>query len=272
MSGERSGELTTVVMTYNLWGTNLWPQREPALRALFATRDADLIAVQELSAETRDVLDDMLPNHRRVEDSFAGWTSSSNLWWRTDLFTMRDHGAHDIGARKTRRLFWVRLTPAGGGPPLLFATAHYTWPGDEQEERTGVNPRIAQARRTVAALDELAADGPCLFVGDLNDHHHPVHVLRKAGFQDSFTALGRSGSPTSPVLPLIARPEGDDPPKDIPKVIDFQFSRGPIRVRTSEVVQYFHHGVAPSDHRPVVATYSLPGTPHPGRRHDHLVT
>lgn len=252
-----TNELTTVVMTYNLWGTTLWPQREPALRALFAAREPDLLAVQELSAETRDVLDEVLTRHARVDDPFPGWTASSNLWWRTDMFALQDHGAEDFGGRKTRRLFWVRLAPVSGGPPLLLATAHYTWPGDAQEERTGVNPRIEQARRTVAALNDLAPDGPCLFVGDLNDDHHPVRILRQAGFHDCFTALGRSSPPTSPVEPLLARPEGNDPPKDVPKVIDFQFSRGPVRARTGEVVEFFHDGIAASDHRPVVATYTL---------------
>jgi endonuclease/exonuclease/phosphatase (EEP) superfamily protein YafD len=42
------------------------------------------------------------------------------------------------------------------------------------------------------------------------------------------------------------------------KAIDWLFHRGPMVCRSSEVGDYFHHGSAPSDHRPVLATYTLP--------------
>ena len=40
-------------------------------------------------------------------------------------------------------------------------------------------------------------------------------------------------------------------------MIDFQFHRGPVRPLTTEVVDFFADGMAPSDHRPVVTTYQL---------------
>jgi len=42
-----------------------------------------------------------------------------------------------------------------------------------------------------------------------------------------------------------------------PWVIDFQFHRGPVRALTTEVVDFFAGGLAPSDHKPVVTTYGL---------------
>ena len=254
-------DFSTVVMTYNLWGRHLWPEREPALRAFLAAREPDILAVQELYPEVGAVVDDVLPRHVRVHDEFEGWSDASggNIWWRSDLYRLEDHGAEDIGIRKpARRLFWARLRSLRlpGAAPLLLATAHFSWAGYPQEEQDAVNPRIAQAERTVVELDRLAGDGPCLFVGDLNDEHHPVRILRDAGFADSFTALGTSSPITSPVMPIL-RPEGNQPPKDIPRVIDYQFHRGRIRVRTSEVCEFFHERVAPSDHKPVVATYTL---------------
>lgn len=256
-----TAEFTTVVMTYNLWALHRWPEREAALRAFFGTRDADILAVQELRPETCAVLDELLPRHARIEDEFGGWTRASNIWWRTDLFRLVDFGAEDIGIRKRlRRLFWVKLAPLPleSGVSLLVSTAHYTWPGDSEEESTGFNPRIRQAELTVEALGRLAGRGPCLFMGDLNDHHHPVRVLRGAGFQDCFTALGRSSPVTSPVLPLT-RPSDNVSPQDVPKVIDFQFHRGALRVRSAEVGEFFLKQVAPSDHKPVVATYTVYG-------------
>jgi hypothetical protein len=252
-------EFTTVAMTYNLWGRHLWPEREPALRALFMNRDPDILAVQELCADTRGVLDDVFRTHARVHDDFRGWTCESNIWWRKGLYRLDDYGAEDIGIRKEScRLFWVKVTPLllEGNEQLVFATAHYTWPGDRQEELVGLNPRINEARRTVEVLDRIAPHEPCIFAGDLNDVHHPVRILRRAGFNECFRSLGRTSPITSPVAPLT-RPHSENPPQDIPKAIDYQFHRGPIRARTGEVVEFFFNHIPPSDHKPVIATYSL---------------
>lgn len=252
---------TAIAMTYNLWGRHRLDRRTEAIRTFLSSRSPDLLAVQELKPETRDLLDAVLGGHARVEDDFAGWSESSNLWWRRELFQLLDFGAEDIGiVSKHRRLFWARLLPLplDNPTPLLFATAHYTWSGFGDESVSGINPRVNEARATVEALDRLAPDGPCLFVGDLNDEHHPARVLRGAGFHDCFWALGTHSPVTAPVVPLTL-PPGDDnvPPRDIPRVIDYQFHRGPIQPRCVEVADYFLDGVAPSDHRPVIAAYTM---------------
>lgn len=256
-----AAEFTTVTMTYNIGGRHRLAERAAALRAFLPTRFPDILAVQELKPETRELLDDILEGHTRVDDDFVGWAEGSNIWWRRDLYQLVDHGAEDIGsAKEHRRLFWAKLRPLllDAAEPLVFATAHYTWSGFGSESTDGFNPRIRETQRTVDVLDRLAPAGPCLFVGDLNDEHHPVRVLRRAGFQDCFRALGGHSPATAPVMPFVL-PAGDDndPPRDIQRVIDYQFHRGPIRPRCAEVADFFLGGVAPSDHRPVVATYTL---------------
>lgn len=255
-------ELTTVAMTYNLWANHWWPQRESALRAFFGLRAPDILAVQELRPETCEVLDEAMPKHSRVDDAFAGWAWESNIWWRSDLFSLEESGVEDVGiASELRRLFWVRLRPLGldDRARVMVATAHFTWPGNGDEKRTGINPRVSEAEQTVAALNRVAGDEACIFLGDLNDHHHPVRIFKEAGFQDCFTALGATSPVTSPVEPLI-QVEGSGSP-DVPRVIDYQFHRGPVEVRTAEVAEFFFDQTSPSDHKPVVATYTL----YPGR-------
>jgi hypothetical protein len=254
--------LTSVMMTYNIWGDTFWPQREPALRAFLTIRDPDILGVQELRPHSRQVIDETLKGHARVDDDFPGWAVEGNIWWRRELYGLVEYGAEDVGMReKHRRLFWVRLRPTcfQSGPSLVFATAHFTWPGNRQEVADDRNPRVEQARRTVEALTRIAGDDACVFVGDLNDHTRPIGVLREAGFRDAFAALGGSSPITHPVVPL---PDTDDGPAPayVRKTLDYQFHRGPITARMSEVIDFFHQGLAPSDHKPVVTAYTMVGS------------
>lgn len=257
-----TGSFTFVAMTYNLWGDTHLEQRVPAIRDLFGTRPPDLLAVQELRPRSREVLDDVLRGHARVHDDFPGWATQSNLWWRREVFDLVEFGAHDVGIlAEHARLFWVRLRPRSGGTPLVFSTAHLTWPGHPQEREDRRNQRVGQAERVVAALNEIAGDGPCLFTVDINDIGPPLWVLGNAGFIDSFTALGRTSPITHPVSPLpftTTRGTRLSPLESPSKAIDWIFSRGPIVTRASEVVEFFSSGSAPSDHKPVVATFTLP--------------
>jgi hypothetical protein len=256
--------ITFVSMTYNLWGDSYAEQRAPALQALLETRPPDLLATQELRAWSRDLIDATLVEHERVHDSGAGWERQSNLWWRRDMFTAIDSGWSDVGILSTGAgLFWVRLLPySAEAPELVFSTAHLTWPGHPDEQVDRINRRTQQAQAIVAELDRLAGDAACLFTVDINDIGAPLWALGHAGFADSFTSLGRVSPPTHPVEPIPHRPNAGTPqsPLESPsKAIDWQFARGPLQARSSEVVEFFFQGHAPSDHRPVVSTFTLGG-------------
>ncbi|MFG1976872.1 endonuclease/exonuclease/phosphatase family protein [Nonomuraea fuscirosea] len=258
-----TGSFTFVAMTYNLWGDWELEQREPAIRDLFTTRPPDLLATQELRPRSRAVLDEAMPGHARVHDDFPGWGTQSNLWWREELFDLVEYGAADVGIlAPDARLFWVRLRPRiDGARPLVFATAHLTWPGHEREREDRRNLRTGQAEQVAAALDELAGDGVCLFTVDINDIGQPLWVLGNSGFLDSFTALGRTSPVTHPVSPLpfvTERGTRLSPLGSPSKAIDWIFAKGPIATRASEVVDFFSAGTAPSDHKPVAATFTLP--------------
>ena len=260
------GRFSFVSMTYNIWGDWRLKERMPALRELLETRPPDVLATQELRPESRAVIDEALPGHHRVQDDFPGWSHESNLWWRPDLFEAQDHGAEDVGIRADyASLFWVRLQPRSDEPvdPMVFSTAHLTWPGHPQEREDDVNPRVSQARQVIAALDELAGDGAAIFTVDINDYARPLWVLFDAGFQESFGALGQASPITHPVVPLALPGDRPHGVAAVAKAIDWQFHRGPVQARSSEVVDFFHHGVAPSDHKPVVTTFTLaPGGDH----------
>lgn len=252
--------VTFVSMSYNIWGDHRLADRLPALRALLELRDPDLLSVQELRPESRDLVDEVLSGHERVDDPAPGWAREGNIWWRREVFELFEYGAEDVGHRERhRRLFWVRLRPRGApdAPPLLYSTAHLTWQGNARERADDVNPRVAQARRVGAELQRLAGDGPCVFTVDINDVARPVWAMREAGFADSFNGLGVPSPVTHPAVPLF---DADGLARaSVPKVLDWQFYRGEgLRPRCSEVVEFCYSGRAPSDHKPVVVTYAMP--------------
>lgn len=237
------------VATYNLWATTLWPAREPALRAVLKQMQPDIIALQELRPQTRAVLDDALPHHARVTDSFYGWATEGNIYWSTELFELVEHGAHDIGIYETyRRLFWVRLRVKQTGATLLVSTAHYTWDGHARIKAEGGRPRLEMAARTVAALDQLRQDGePVIFMGDLNESGEAINILRIGGLIDS---VGSRGEPLQPTHPA-------DAGMSARLILDWQLYQGPLTILDSQVVDFFFEGMAPSDHKPVLVTYGM---------------
>ncbi|MBL8995319.1 MAG: endonuclease/exonuclease/phosphatase family protein [Spirochaetia bacterium] len=243
---------TFTVCSYNIWSTFRWPERREALRAFARIHRPDILCLQELQSDSRLVLDETLAEtHARVNDSFEGWAREGNIYWNKDLFEAKEFGVVDIGMIETlRRLFWVRLALRdGSGRSLLVSTAHYTWPGHPDLVASGKNARIPQAHATLEALARLRkSDEPQLFMGDLNDSELIVRILREGGLVDCFEALGRSSRATWPAMPTE---------KGAPTTLDWMFHVGSLKVRSAEVVDFFIGELAPSDHKPVLASYQF---------------
>ena len=240
---------TFVACTYNLWATYDWPQRRRPLQRFLELQRPDVLCAQELSSETSEVICNTLPHLRRVDDSFPGWVEEGNVFWNSDLFELVEYGAEDIGILEDlRRLFWVRLARESD-ETLVVATAHFSWTGNIRELTENVNVRVSQAEAAAAALEVLVhRDEPVLFMGDFNDFLHPLRMLRIAGFEDSFMALGQEPAITYPAFPITHQP---------PELLDWMMHRGPIRPTLTSVVDFHLQQVAPSDHKPVVTSYLL---------------
>lgn len=251
---------TLTAMTYNLWGDWDLARRSPALDDLMRRRQPDLLGVQELHPDSMALIDAALPEHRRVHGSEPGWSTRGNLWWNSERFEEVEHGATDVGIlHEDSRLFWarLRLRQLPELPPLLLATAHLTFPGHPQEIETERSPRTAQAVAIGQTLHELADGSPTLFCVDINDYARPLWALFDQGFRESFGALGRTSPITHPVTPRHDRPMPWQDVQTVEKAIDWIFFAGPITPRSAEVVDFFHDGVAPSDHKPVMATFTI---------------
>ncbi len=242
-----------VVCSYNIWTTTRWPERKAALQSFVRYHMPDILCLQELQADSKKALDEvLLPTHQRVEDAFEGWTREGNIYWNTTFFELVEYGAQPIGIlEEFRRLFWVRLKVKDGSQRTIFvSTAHYTYQGHPVELETNLNSRVPQAHKTVEFLDTAIHENePALFMGDLNDHYTPIRILEGSGLINCYSGLGRVPPFTHPATPTAG--------KGSPVTIDWIFHRGPLRLMSSEVVDFFEGDIAPSDHKPVLATYSL---------------
>ncbi len=247
------------IITYNIWNTERWAFRSPALRRFLALFNPDILCVQELRPKSRSFIDSVLGEHERVRDRFAGWSRESNIYWRRTMFSEIEHGAEDVEIREAghRRLFWVRLHSKLIDRTLLVATAHLTHQRHADESRTGQSSRVGETKRIIAHLKRLNAKAePLFFMGDLNDPVHPPTLLHAAGYASCFAALG-----LQPAATFKCYPTADVTPGKavMNQTIDWLVSNGEARALCATVPQFYYRDAAPSDHWPVQAVYEVQG-------------
>ena len=244
------------VMTCNLWGLNKWRERQAAVKELLDVFRPDVFSVQELTPETQTFIDKALPYHKRVDDELPGWATEGNIFWDGRLFEKVEHGAEDIGLLEAdRRLFWVRLVIKNSDQTVFISTAHYTWKAHPIELETGTSPRLLQSRLTGKTLKSLARNSePVLFMGDLNDSSHPTFILNDAGYRDCFSVLGVPAPPTAPCYPTVQVGRGRPM---LNQTLDWIMSNEFARPMAAQVPYFYHNGVTPSDHWPVLAVYEV---------------
>jgi endonuclease/exonuclease/phosphatase family metal-dependent hydrolase len=247
------------IVTYNIWLTQRWDVRAPALRGFLERFDPDILCLQELQQTSRDFIDAALASHRRVDDAHPGWTTESNIYWRDSLFTQVEHGSEDAGIPDgDRRLFWARLKVRDSDRTLLVATAHLTSQRNKVECETGQSPRVEQIRRIIAALKKLNQPGePLFFMGDMNDPVHPPRMLQEAGYVGCFAALGVQTPPTYQCYPTADVAPGN---RVVNQSIDWLVANQHARAVAAAVPHFYLKDAAPSDHWPVHAVYEISAT------------
>ncbi|HKA40527.1 MAG TPA: endonuclease/exonuclease/phosphatase family protein [Burkholderiales bacterium] len=244
------------IVTYNIWLTERWPARAPALERFLTLFSPDVLCVQELQRTTQEFLDGVLKGHDRVHDALPGWTNEGNIYWNKGMFEGIEHGAEAVGhVEPERRLFWVRLRLRDSRKTIFVSTAHLTAPRKSDEPETGLSPRVGQLKRISDALARLPqAQEPAFFMGDMNDAWHPQRILKRVGFIGSFAALGLQSPPTFQCYPTA----GVEPAEPtITEAIDIIVANQHARAVASSVPQCYCGDMAPSDHWPVQAIYQL---------------
>ena len=244
-------------ITYNIWNTERWNVRAPALRKFLELFDPDVLCVQELRRKSRTFLDRAMSGHTRVEDRFVGWALESNIYWRDSIFEEIEHGAEDVAIKEAghRRLFWVRLKVKALKRSVLVATAHLTHQRHPDEARTGQSPRVAETKRIIEELKRVnRAREPLFVLGDFNDPVHPTNLLHAEGWVSCFAALGLVPPPTFKCYPTADVAPGKFV---MNQCVDWIVANTHARPLAASVPQFYLKDSAPSDHWPVQAVYEI---------------
>jgi endonuclease/exonuclease/phosphatase family metal-dependent hydrolase len=140
--------------------TNRWDERRVPLQRFLQVNRPDILCVQELTPQACGLIDAALPDHRRVEDPFPGFTEEGTIYWNTEIFDLVEYGAEDIGIiEEKRRLSWVRLRTTSGAT-VVVATAHFTWLWEAGASGEWITVRVAQAKAAVMALEGVTQPVP----------------------------------------------------------------------------------------------------------------
>lgn len=247
--------------TYNIWGSNYWPERANSLAQTLLTLKSDVYLFQEVTPEIITFLDENLSHYERVRTTKQeGWLKESNIYWNKNIFDLVDSGFGnlDMPDYPLRGLFWVRLSIKGNPQKtIFFSTAHFPWVGNRIEIETGENQRIHASSKVCEHIRRLVPpQEPVIFGGDLNEDFHPVRVLSEEGaFLDVFEALDLPPPITHPVRP-------SDPMEEMRpnRTLDWILCCLPSPCRVvGAFAKQIRGGYYPpvSDHLPVVAVFEI---------------
>jgi len=240
------------ILTCNLWNTEKWEQRRPAVFEFLRRFSPDICCFQELRSRTADEIDLEFSDYTRVQDDFRGWLNEGNIYYRKDYFEEIQHGEVPLDMpEEDRRLFWLRLNIRDTDRSLIVATVHLTHQNNADEQQTGQSYRHMEALK-IARWAEARADRkePLILAGDFNDPLHPVRILSEAGLRDAFLELGLLSPPTFPSLPSTDEITMNES-------IDKIMSSGDLRPLSISVPTFYFRGSSMSDHWPVLGVFEL---------------
>ena len=249
------------VTTFNVWGSNYWPERAVSLSSMLMILKSDIYLLQEVTPQILQCLDQNMGKYNRIHDEKnPGWNTESNIYWNGELFSLIDHGFADleIEDHPNRGLFWVRLSLKSNPSTTIFcSTAHFPWVGCDAELATGMNQRIPASTKVCEHFRRLVPVNECaIFGGDLNDDFHPLRILsEEVGLMDVFESLDLPPPITHPVRPsdLVEEMRPN-------RTLDWLLCSLPA---PSRVVAAFAKGLRGgkyppiSDHMPVMAVFEI---------------
>jgi endonuclease/exonuclease/phosphatase family metal-dependent hydrolase len=254
-------------------GPNAWPLRVPFSAQTIERWAPALIGLQEVTAETLELLRSHLRTYDHVPGSLYGDVpprARTPILWRRDRLELLECGEfwfsetpnvestgwdvpYPMGAT------WVRLRDRHTRRPLLHLNTHY------EDESHAVEARRQATRLIVGRAREIGDEMACILTGDfnVNPSAEPYRLLTEAGFVDAHRAAGHGDSARSSTFhgwqgrDYFALEWGEE----MYWRVDWILVRGGAHLRTrvhsSEIVHDGRPPLYPSDHFPIVAEVSF---------------
>lgn len=127
--------------TFNVWRDYNWNERSIDLTNTLLQLRSDIFLFQEINSTIIEHFDSNLVGYSRVfDDNQEGWKEESNIFFKTSMFELVEHGFGDLGLRDypLRGLFWARLRLVCDPSKTIFvSTVHFPWAGSDLEIETG---------------------------------------------------------------------------------------------------------------------------------------
>jgi endonuclease/exonuclease/phosphatase family metal-dependent hydrolase len=259
-----AGELR--VMSYNLryaaaQGANHWPGRLPRMRQLWEQQNPDVVGTQEgLYTQLRE-LGAELPAYDWIGTGRDGGSRGEFMavFYRRDRLEPLEYdhfwlsdtplviGSSTWGNSNRRMVTWIRFRDRQTRREFAFWNTHL----DHQLQPA----REKSAALILERLAKVSSELPVLLVGDFNADatYNRVYdlLVKDGGLADTwFTAQVRREADANTFnnfAPLVRNG----------RRIDWILSRGPVAVRSSEVITTQPDGQWPSDHCPILSVVQL---------------
>lgn len=239
---------------------NLWIDRAPVVGSLIRFHDFDIFGTQEgLKNQLNDIAT-ALPQYSYCgvgRDDGKDKGEHSAIFYKKNDFILLNKG--DFWLSQTpdkpglgwdatcchRICSWVYLQHKKTGKKFYFFNAHY--------DHQGVQARKESSKLILQKINEIAANEPVIFTGDLNGSH-------KSEWYRTIATSGKLKDTYKQVkypYASSASHNGFGRTKDSIDIIDHIFITDHITASKWGVLTDTYHGKYPSDHFPVLAKLSF---------------
>lgn len=240
-----------------------WPQRKELCLSVIKKHQPDIICLQEVLRVQANDFRKAFPDFQLLgfdgpemdahpDDGYYGIAKNPILYntIRYELINAGGYwlsetpaiaGSKSWGTARARHANWIRLKDKKSNAEFRVINLHLDLESNDS--------RVKQLEMVVEECAQYPIDFPQILSGDFNTswNHRVFDSVRKENWKDSYVEANGSnetGFTRHDFLGEKYKPGGyDDDGK-----IDFIFSRGSIKSRSSEILKDHHDGFYPSDH------------------------
>lgn len=231
-----------------------WVRRGPAIAALIRYHEFEIFGTQEGLLHQLEDLSEWLPGFAYVgvgRDDGKKEGEHTAVFYQTKRFKVLDHG--DFWLSETpekpsmgwdgtcchRMCTWVHFEDVKSGAKFYFFNTHF--------DHQAIVARKESAKLILSKINEIAAENPVVFMGDLNGDHQSDWYLTIANsdlLTDAYLEVDDPYAVNGSFNGFGRRTESNS-------IIDHVFTTKHFEVEKWGILTDTYHGKFPSDHFPI---------------------